>query len=91
MNWPTLQRPKWLRLNWRKCMPRCALNAVFYLRCVMVSVFMERVESTCCYSARRIFNYWLARTTPEMAYKLAVAAFSNNDEYLRLKREIKHP
>lgn len=47
-----------------------------------------RVQETCCFSARRIFDYWSSSVSPERAYRLAVAAFSNNREYERLKREL---
>lgn len=55
---------------------------------ILKSELRRKIENT---SALRIFDYWSKLTTPEMAYKLAVAAFSNNAEYTRLKREINYP
>lgn len=55
---------------------------------ILKSELRRKIENT---SSRRVFDHWSQLTTPEMAYKLAVAAFSNNAEYTRLKREINYP
>jgi hypothetical protein len=45
-------------------------------------------QSLASSSARYVLEHWLARTEPATALALAKASFSDNETYLRLKREL---
>lgn len=45
-------------------------------------------QSKASLSAGRVLDYWLARTEPDMAFKLAMASFTSNEMYLSLKRSL---